>query len=144
MNSGLHSILLRTGESIEFAIQSQSSFVDELPGCCKDIAEILVDYLSTECRVNLPQPNPSDDLPALKAITSLTKHDAKVLRTRILKRNCETLAEILQMYGRTGRGEGEWVDYFCRQHEHFGLETDRIAIVASIPGFTEAFSNPSN
>ena len=143
MKPGLHSILIRDGESIEEAIRSASSWVDELPGSCSNIAEILVDYLRAECRVNLPPPNQYDDLPAMQIVTSLTQHDAKVLRTRISKRNCSTLAETLRLYGKCGGGDLEWVDYFCRQHTHFATESDRIAIVASIVGFTESFSFPA-
>ena len=143
MKPGLHSILIRDGESLEDASRSASSWVDELPGSCSSIAEILVDYLRTECRVNLPPANPNDDLPAMQIVTSLTQHDAKVLRTRISKRDCSTLAEVLYLYGRSGSGDREWLDYFCRQHKHFATESDRIAIVASIAGFTESLSFPA-
>ena len=132
MKSGLHSIWITDGSSFDEASRSLSCWIDHLHGLNEREIFVVRDFLSSECRIELPNPNPSDRLFGFRAISSLTLHDANALRTRLQKKaRNTTLADILRLYGHSGDGGTEWVNYLCRQCLHFSTGEGRVALLVT-------------
>ena len=133
MSAGLHTLLVPAGYSFESAAETASCWIDLLPNLSDAEAMIIQDYLASECKIQLPSALPSDTLFHFRAITSLTLHAANCLRTRLQKKvRNTTLGDILRLYGRSGGGGYEWLEYLCRQSTHFPNDACRIVLLASI------------
>ena len=138
MKPGLHSILISDGSSLDDATRSSECWIDHLPNLNDYQIAIVQDYLSSECRIHLPSPNPSDRMFGFRAVSSLTLHDANCMRTRLQKKAVDdSLADILRLYGYAGEGGNEWVHYFSRQCLHFTADDYRIALLVTTDDFVD-------
>ena len=133
MSAGLHSLLVPARCSFDAAAECASCWIDSLPNISDTEALIIQDYLASECKIELPCALPSDTLFHFRAVTSLTLHAAKCLRTRLQKkvRNTE-LHDILRLYGRSADGGDEWLQYLCRQSRNFPTDDCRIVLLTSV------------
>ena len=133
MQSGLRSYLKPDGEAIWDSIQSATCPVDSLPDFTQTMADILIDYLSSECRINLPSSNRGDAIGNCVVFLCMTPHEARTLRTRLGKKPAQPMAVILNLYGITATGGTEWADFLCRQAQHFTSDNQQLVIVVSTP-----------
>lgn len=133
MRTGLRSLLISAGTAFEDAVADAACCVDTLPNCNEQIAKILIDWLSSEMRIPLPPPLPEDRTFSCRGITSLRRHDACVLYTRLRKQEIDPLSTIAISYGLQAEGGIEWADYLCRLKDHFHSDDSRLVIVVAIP-----------
>lgn len=134
---GLRSLLISADTSFEDAVADAACCVDTLPNCSDQIAEVLTDWLSTEMRIPLPPPLPEDRTFSCRGITSLSRHDARVLCTRLRKQEIDPLSMIARCYCLQADGGIEWAEYLCRQKDHIHSDDSRLVIVVAIPTIFE-------
>ncbi|MDB5388569.1 MAG: hypothetical protein JWM11_4215 [Planctomycetaceae bacterium] len=129
MISHLHSYLIATTEDPWEGMQRSSGPVDCLLDCDVGTIVTLIDYLETESRIpfpRLPQPITRGNC---TVISQLTRHQAKVLRTRIAKHRCPSLSQIMMLYGKERLGSNEWSSFVSRQHTLFVSDEQQLVLV---------------
>ena len=136
MSQGVHTLLLRTDETLVDAFSRPNRWVDHLPNVLPREIEMLMDYLASEFNIRLPSAIQGSVPIGYSVVTALTRHDANRLRTRLRKKVHDlSLKAILQAYGYASEGNDEWRDYFCRQSELF--ETDDCSLVLLVSSGTD-------
>jgi hypothetical protein len=141
MASQLRSYLLAGSDDLWDTIQGSPGPVDRLSDCSVDAFETLVDYLVTECRGAFPGLRPHSILGNCTAVSQMTWHEAKVLRTRIGKLDIVPFSQIMLNWGKVHSGGTEWADFLARQHSFFTSDQQRLVMVIS--NQTPLLDNPA-
>jgi len=136
----------RLSEPDEFwpALHDHAMLVASLPSGSGDTASVLVDYFATEAAIRIP-PGSSTDFgtsiappEGVHVLTCMSRHDAKVLHTRMAKRGLFNLRQstgIFSAYDRKFEQLPELcsatLSFFGRLADHISSDNDRL-IVATI------------
>lgn len=135
MNRGVHTVLLRTDETLVDAFSRPNRWIDHLPNVSPHEIGMLVDYLVSEFNIRLPSAIQGSEPIGYGVVCALTHDDANCLRTRLKKKVHDlSLKAILQAYGHASEGHDEWRDYFCRQSELFEKDDCTLVLLVSSGG----------
>ncbi|REJ72508.1 MAG: hypothetical protein DWQ34_28690 [Planctomycetota bacterium] len=125
-------------------IHERAAVVDRLPGYTPAMCDLLLDFLAVDYRISLPssvsQRYPIAEPPAALLVGAFTRHDLRVLHTRIEKATLRRLpaTSIFAGYRKSFTIESDfdedWLGFLSRQSDHVNSDDEIVVILCGSGG----------